>query len=287
MMKIGVSISPYGKAAHCFGEEKYKMLSSFGFSAIDFNISNTNSALYAMDDAAFEQKILSEKAAMLSAGLEIFQVHGPMHSVQKDVTAEGRQERMEQMKRSIFATRLLECKYWVTHPIMPYGPLDLDTGDASKTWAVNKVFMSELLQYAKEQGVTICLENLPMGKFSMAHPLQILKFVREMDDEHFKICLDTGHANLFPEVSLNDVVRQMGTEIKVLHIHDNMGDRDFHLWPTKGTVDWPGFVEALRSIGFAGVFSLETEPDINLECTPYAQAFTQLCALAKSVTQTV
>lgn len=287
MMKIGVSISPYGKEAHCFGEEKYKKISSFGFSAIDFNISNTNSELYAMDDAAFAQKILSEKTAIQAAGLEISQVHGPMHSVQKDATAEGRQERLNYMKRSIFAAGLLECKYWVTHPIMPYGPLDLDTGDASKTWAVNKAFMSELLQYAKEQGVTICLENLPMGKFSMAHPLQILKFVREMDDGHFKICLDTGHANLFPEVSLNDVVRQMGTEIKVLHIHDNMGDRDFHLWPTKGIIDWAGFMQALRSVGFKGVFSLETQPDINLECAPYAQAFTQLCALAKEVAQSV
>ena len=285
MMKIGVSISPYGKEAHCFGEEKYKKIRSFGFSAIDFNISNTKSELYAMDDAAFAQKILSEKAAAEAAGLEIFQVHGPMHSVQKDATAEGRQERMEYMKRSIFAARLLGCKYWVTHPIMPYGPLDLDTEDPPKTWAVNKAFLWELLQYAKEQGVTICLENLPMRRFSMAHPQQILKFVKEMNDEHFKICLDTGHANFFPEVPLNDVVRQMGDAIKVIHAHDNMGDRDFHLWPTKGIIDWAGFMQALRSVGFKGVFSLETQPDINLECAPYAQAFAQLCQLAKKVTQ--
>ncbi len=286
MMKIGVSISPYGKAAHCFGEEKYKKIRSFGFSAIDFNLSNTGNALYAMDDAGFKQKILAEKTAMQEAGLEIFQVHGPMHSIQKDANEEGRQERLAYMKRSIFATRLLGCKYWVTHPIMPYGPLDLDTEDPPKTWAVNKAFLSELLQYAKEQGVTICLENLPMGKFSMAHPQQILKFVKEMDDEHFKICLDTGHSNFFPEVSLNDMVRQMGKELKVLHVHDNMGDRDFHLWPTKGIIDWPGFMKALKDIGFQGVFSLETEPDISLECDSYAQAFTELCELAKKVTQT-
>lgn len=286
-MKIGVSVSPYGKEAHCFGEEKYKMVRSFGFSAIDFNISNTKSPLYAMDDAAFRQKILSEKAAVEAAGLEISQVHGPMHSVQMDATAEGRQERLEYMKRSIFATHLLERKYWVTHPIMPFGPLDRDTEDAAKTWAVNKAFMGELLQYAKGLDVTICLENLPMAKFSMAHPLQILKFVREMNDEHFKICLDTGHSNFFPEAPLEDVVRQMGKEIKVLHIHDNMGDRDFHLWPTQGIIDWPGFMKALQGIGFAGVFSLETHPDINLEAEPYSLAFTQLCALAKEVTQSV
>jgi sugar phosphate isomerase/epimerase len=144
-----------------------------------------------------------------------------------------------------------------------------------------------LLQYAKEQDVTICLENLPMRKFSMAHPEQILKFVKEMNDDHFKICLDTGHAALFPEVSLSDTVRQMGNNIKVLHVHDNMGDRDFHLWPTKGIIDWPGFMKALRDIGFTGVFSLETEPDVNLEAEPYGHAFAELCELAKKVTQSV
>ena len=248
-------------------------------------MSNTKNALYAMDDAAFSQKILSEKAAAEAAGSEIFQVHGPWRSPPKDATVEDRQEWMEKMKRSIYGTRLMGCKYWVIHPLMPYGPLDLDTENPPQTWEINKAFMLELLQYAKEQDVTICLENLPMRKFSMAHPEQILKFVKEMNDDHFKICLDTGHANFFPEVSLSDMVREMGDDLKALHIHDNMGDRDFHLWPTKGIIDWPGFMKALREIEFQGVFSLETAPDINLECPAYEQAYVELCGLAKEVTQ--
>ena len=284
-MKIGVSIEPYGKAANCFGEEVFQKLGSFGFSAIDYNISGTKYELYSMDDAAFEQRLRQEKAAAQEAGLVIHQMHGPWRSPPRDATPEDRQERMEKMKRSIQAAHLLGCKYWVIHPIMPYGALDLDTEDPPKTWAVNKEFMHELLQYAKEQNITICLENLPMRKFSLAHPEQVLKFVKEMNDDHFKICLDTGHAALFPEVSLPDIVRQMGKELKALHIHDNMGDRDFHMWPTKGIIDWPGFMKALKEIGFEGVFSLETAPDSKLEYEPYEQAFMQLCDIAKKVTQ--
>ena len=285
MMKIGVSVEPYGKAANCFGEELFQKLSSFGFSAIDYNITGTRYELYSMDDAAFEERLAKEKAAAQAAGMEIHQMHGPWRSPPRDATPEDRQERMEKMKRSILAAHLLGCKYWVIHPIMPYGALDLDTEDPPKTWALNKQFMWELLRYAKPLDVTICLENLPMGKFSLAHPEQVLKFVREMNDEHFKICLDTGHANLLPGVSLSDMVRKMGKEIKVLHVHDNMGDRDFHLWPTRGSIDWPGFMQALKEIGYDGVFSLETAPDKNLECEPYAEAFAQLCRLAKEVTQ--
>ena len=188
---------------------------------------------------------------------------------------------------SIQAARLLGAKYWVIHPIMPYGALDLDTEDPPKTWALNKEFFTELLQFAKEQDVTICLENLPMAKFSLADPRQVLKFVKEMNDDHFKMCLDTGHSNFFPEVNLSDVVRQIGPELKVLHVHDNMGDRDFHLWPTKGIIDWSGFMQALKDIDFQGVFSLETAPDIKLEYAPYEEAFAQLCQIAKNVTQTL
>lgn len=285
MMKIGISIAPYGKEAMVFGEELFKKLRSFGFSAIDYNIPGTRYELYEWDEETLEQRMLAEKAALEAAGLEVSQMHGPWRSPPRDATEEDRQERMEKMKRSILAARLLGCKHWVIHPIMPYGALDLDTEDPPKTWEVNKAFFGELLQYAKEQDVTICLENLPMRKFSMGSPEQILKFVREMDDEHFKICLDTGHSNFFPEVCLSNVVREMGKDLKVLHVHDNMADRDFHLWPTKGVIDWPGFVKALKDIGFAGVFSLETAPDKTLEGQPYEDAFVELCELAKKIIQ--
>jgi sugar phosphate isomerase/epimerase len=287
MMKIGVSVEPYGKAANYFGDKLFQKLASFGFSAVDYNISGTLYELYSMDDEAFAQRLASERAAAQKAGITIHQMHGPWRSPPRDATPEDRRERMEKMKRSIQAARLLGAKYWVIHPIMPCGALDLDTENPPKTWALNKEFFTELLQYAKEQDVTICLENLPMVKFSMANPQQILKFVKEMNDDHFKICLDTGHSTFFPTVCLSDMVRQMGPELKALHIHDNMGDRDFHLWPTKGIIDWPGFIQALKDIDFQGVFSLETAPDKNLEPAPYAQAFAELCQLTQNLIQNI
>lgn len=53
------------------------------------------------------------------------------------------------MQRSILAAHLLGCKYWVIHPITPYGALDLDTENPPKTWEVKKEFWSQLLQFAK------------------------------------------------------------------------------------------------------------------------------------------
>ena len=65
---------------------------------------------------------------------------------------------------------------------------------------------------------------------------------------------------VFPELSIGNEIRKLGDYIRVLHIHDNMGDRDSHLYPTKGITDWYDFVNALDEIGYKGVLSLETSP---------------------------
>jgi len=284
-MKIGIPFDPYGTAHARYGEQRFVKLAQQGFSAVDYGMTKTETELYTMSLSDLEQKMLTEKAAAAEAGIEISQVHGPWRYPPQDSTAELRQERMEKMKKSIWATRVLGCKYWVVHPIMPYGTADLDTGDAQKTWDLNVEFMSELLAYAKTQDVTICLENMPMRRFSMATPSQILKFVKTMNDEHFKICLDTGHVAIFADLSAGDAVRELGKEIRIFHIHDNMGDSDAHMWPTKGITDWENFVKALKEIDFQGVFSLETKFQPNQEDTDFEADCLELIRIVKNLVE--
>ena len=54
-----------------------------------------------------------------------------------------------------------------------------------------------------------------------------------------------------------DAVKMAGTEIKALHIHDNLGNHDDHLVPCCGIIDWKAFVNSLHEINYDGVFSLE------------------------------
>ena len=188
------------------------------------------------------------------------------------------------MKRSIHLTALLGCKNWVIHPIMPCGVNDINTADAQKTWDINLVFMRELLQYAKECGVKICFENMPMKEFSLAKPTDILRFVKTIDDDNFKICLDTGHISVFDELSVGDCIRELDGEIRVLHIHDNKYGMDLHSFPYTGIIDWKDFAKALRDINFKGVFSLETIPPVALD----DEIFSDMCiALRKTAQQII
>lgn len=286
-MRIGISIDPYSNGYARFGGAKYLRIAQDGFSAIDYNMADTDIELYSMSDAEAEEKMLAEKAAAEYAGIEISQAHGPWRWPPQDFTVEDRQERMEKMKKSIFLTSMLGCKNWVVHPIMPYGTEDNNTDNAKKTWDLNLKFMSELLSFAKQQSVVICLENMPMSNFSMSKPLEVLKFAKVMNDPNFKICLDTGHVAIFPDISAGASVRLLGNEIRVLHIHDNMGDRDAHLWPTRGITDWPDFINALKEIKFDGVFSLETSPPRRLDDEFFGEECRKLCMISKELTKAI
>lgn len=260
-MKLGI-YDELNYAAHAkLGENKYPALKSLGFSAVDYNMMHVDTVFYTATTDALRPLLTDIKASIEKAGMFVSQVHGPWAWPPKyDVSVETRAERLEHMKRSIELTALLGCTNWVVHPLMPFSCEDIPAHKEQETHDINLAFMRELLPFAKQQGVTICLENMPMRNFSISTPAAILRFVEEINDEHFKICLDTGHAEMVSDTSPGDAVRMLGDKIRVLHVHDNNGERDQHLLPGKGVIDWPAFVKALRDIGFNGVFSLEAAP---------------------------
>lgn len=283
-MKIGIQTNlldrdGYGR----WKENMYVKLKEHGYSCTDYNMADTESVIYTLSQDESDAALLSEKELAENAGIEISQVHGPWRYPPRDLTEEDRSERMEKMKKSIRATSVLGCKNWVIHPIMPYGENDADAENAQKTWDMNIEFMGELLKTAKEYGVTICLENMPMRKFSLATPEKILKFVKTINDENFKICLDTGHVSVFDDLNMGDEVRRLGDEIRVLHVHDNKWGADLHLAPYFGIIDWESFVKALKDIGFNGCFSLETMPSGKLSDDLFEEACRLLQKIASDI----
>lgn len=276
-MKIGIRPDTYER----WGDNRYLKMKEHGYSCANYVMVDTNKLIYQCTEEEFVAAILRDKALAQAAGIEITQVHGPFRMPAKDLELEDRKERMEKMKRSIHATALLDCKYWVVHPLMPYGITDLETGHVDDTWTINVEFMKELLVIAKEYDVVICLENMPYKTFSLAAPKDIYRFVTFMNDDHFKMCLDTGHANVFPDVNPPDITREYGEIIKVLHIHDNNGYMDLHRMPYYGNVDWKDFYKALQEVGFEGDFSLETEPSRSLPTHIYEE----LCLIMVKVTE--
>lgn len=287
-MKIGIApgvldADGYGR----WGDEAYRKLKEHGFLAVDFNMVHTESLLYTLPQQEADAILLHQKALAAEAGVEITQVHGPWRWPAQDGSPEDRAERLEKMQQSIRMTAVLGCKNWVIHPIMPLGVNDAGTEDAAKTWDLNLEFMGQLLQTAKAYDVTICFENMPMLDFSLSKPEDILRFVKQMNDEHFKICLDTGHVSVFRELNLAEEVRRLGDEIRVLHVHDNKNSLDLHLFPYQGVIHWPEFAKALMDIGYTGSFSLETMPPSKLPDDIFGDMCKNLAQIGAYITRDI
>lgn len=279
--KIGIGASSGSR----YDENGYKKLREFGFTHLDFNMSNTETKYYIGTNKECDEVILAEKAKADEAGIKIHQVHGPFRWPACDTTVEERAERMEKMKHSLRLTALMGVKYWVVHPIMPFGFDERisNPGHEQETWDINKEFMSELLKVAKQYGIKICLENMPAPDFSIGSVKEILRFVEEMDDDNFRICLDTGHASLYPDQSVGDAVRLLGDKICVVHVHDNNGHNDNHWLPYQGVINWEDFGLALKEINYQGVFNYETCPPQTMPDTVYEDACKLMVKVAKTI----
>ena len=228
-----------------------------GYEGLDYReFVNTDTPLFEKNSYEFESYLRAQRAAIVAAGITVHQVHGPWRVPIQDSTAADREERFSKMVRSIEGTAILGSRHFVIHPVMPFRTND--EGHESETYAINLEFMERLCKAGRDNDVIICLENMPFPKLSLASVQATLEFVQTINDDYFKMCLDTGHCTMF-DFSPGDGIRLIGRDnLCALHIHDNVGIKNLHQLPYNGVIDWSDFGTSLREVGFDGVISLET-----------------------------
>jgi sugar phosphate isomerase/epimerase len=96
--------------------------------------------------------------------------------------------------------------------------------------------------FAKARGVTIALENTPD---ELGAPASLQHFITDTHLHDLKLCFDIGHAHI--EEGAQASFDAMRERVVSTHIHDNHGDKDEHLLPFEGTIDWDAALA-----GFAG-----------------------------------
>ena len=71
------------------------------------------------------------------------------------------------------------------------------------------------------------------------------------------ICWDFGHAN---EMGLNQpqALEMIGNRLIAVHVQDNYGINDDHLFPYHGNIEWEPIMKTLKKIDYKGVFAYET-----------------------------
>jgi sugar phosphate isomerase/epimerase len=59
------------------------------------------------------------------------------------------------------------------------------------------------------------------------------------------VCFDCGHAHMMGGIS--EAFGTLKNHICSTHVHDNNADKDSHLWPGNGSIDWKQTMELLRT----------------------------------------
>ena len=260
-MKIGIYQNIFRRCGSF--EEQIKRAAAHGFDAMDFSdMESYGVKLFSLSAPEFERTLTEYGRIASEHGVEISQTHAPGPPTASETTPAQMAQRLELTTRAIEGAAMMGCPRLVVHPVYPYTSRDFDCPE--KTREVNLDFFSKLCGIARKCGVTVCLENTPSIRFSIAKVKEVVDFVKELGDPQLKICLDTGHCTFF-QYSPSNAVRLVGGELlEALHVHDNKGSADEHLLPFDGMTDWESFAIALRDVGYKGVLSMELQSYPNL-----------------------
>jgi len=166
----------------------------------------------------------------------------------------------ELMRRSVIASEILGTEYMVTHPfsVVVDGKVQLEM-----TYEANLEYFARWHKVWHEHGVGMAIENMTAAKNSatpspFAAPETLIRLIDELNQPDIGACLDTGHAFL-SGYDPAEYARQLGSRLRATHIADNKGERDEHVAPFMGDIDWFAFVKALREIDYRHDFAFEIQ----------------------------
>jgi sugar phosphate isomerase/epimerase len=187
-------------------------------------------------------------ALVAEFGLEVHSLHSP---TERDF-APGREsgvpisisdpervrrlDAMDEVKRALEVAEHIPFRYLVQHMGHSRQAADPRKLDA----AFNS--LEHLCIFAKARGVIIALENTPD---ELGSPTTLQQFIKETHLNDLRLCFDIGHAHI--ETGVAPGFEVMRDRVVTTHIHDNHGEKDDHLLPYDGAIDWDAALSVLAA----------------------------------------
>jgi len=144
---------------------------------------------------------------------------------------------VEEIKRSLEIAEYIPFRYLIQHIGVAGEEYDERKIDAAFS------ALEEISLFARQRGVEVLLENTP-NALSSAERLMLF-----LGQTHLKLnfCFDVGHAHMNEGIAVAYGI--MKSRIRSIHVHDNDGKKDLHLFPFDpgGSIDWKETMALLRS----------------------------------------
>lgn len=157
---------------------------------------------------------------------------------------------MDEIKRALEIAEQIPFRFLIQHIGVSNEMFDDRKFEAALT------SIEHLRAFARPLGVRILLENIPN---ELATPDKLIEFIHTSHFEDVGVCFDFGHAHIMSDVTQAFEILKL--HICSTHVHDNAKDRDSHLWPGDGSINWKEAMELLRSAPQTPPLLLEIEAD--------------------------
>ncbi|MBQ9543626.1 MAG: sugar phosphate isomerase/epimerase [Clostridia bacterium] len=133
----------------------------------------------------------------------------------------------------------------------------------------NRRMLEIYLEDAEKAGVGIAVENMPLyphshneWRFFGGGWEELCELCEVLKSPRFGICWDFGHAHT-AGIDQKVALREVGSLLKMTHVHDNYKNGDQHQLPGLAdrqwnSIGWVSVMQTLKSIGYEGTLALET-----------------------------
>lgn len=238
-----------------FGDkEAVRITCEAGFDGIDFSMFRMNDDDNdILNSSGYKKHVAELRNIAESYGVTFEQAHAPFPSA-KDGDCEYNEKMLDILKRSLEIAGDLDAKICVVHPVQ----------FRENQFEQNMELYHKLEPYAADYNVKIAVENMwgwdDNAKKIVPNVCSVAedfnRYVDALNPEHFTACLDLGHCGLVGD-NAGNMIRQMGSRLGALHIHDNDNFHDSHSLPYLEEMDWDDILRALGEIDYQGHFTYE------------------------------
>ena len=160
------------------------------------------------------------------------------------------------LRANIDLAMRLGCEWLVVHGGYHFSS---DIG-ARKTASLER--LKRAVGYAESAGARLLLENLNFEPDDaevhyLAHNIDECRYYFEaISSPHFGWAFTVNHANLVPE-GINGFIDAFGiSRIGEVRLADNLGDKEVHLNPGEGNIDFASLFSRLEAAGYQGHYTM-------------------------------
>jgi len=250
----------FGISTHLFHEQPLSRehlvhIAAHGFEAIELFATRAHFDYH-------DQRAIAELAEWLTdTRLELHSVHAPIVGAVKagkwidpfsnaSRNEASRKTALQETQAAIVLARHIPYRHLVVHLGTPTTER-VASNDNQPELARRTV--EKLFEEAGRENVHVALEVIPNA---LSKPEALVHLIEdELDGIDVGICLDYGHAHLMGD--LGEAIETVSGHLLTTHMHDNGGQRDDHMVPYSGSIDWDVAMMETQKVGYDGTLMFE------------------------------